>query len=132
MLRKTTDLEKKLLNKGFKLVFKTYKDTKSSKRIESYAYKGEVNNYECYIYLNSKRNEVKNFVIANKGSSNLVSRDELYDLETTFHDLEDICYGETPILTEDKGVELPLDIDKKEPITEEEVENDTYEGWVSY
>ena len=124
MLRKTTDLEKKLLNKGFKLVFKTYKDTKSSKRIESYAYKGEVNNYECYIYLNSKRNEVKNFVIANKGSSNLVSRDELYDLEMTFHDLEDICYGEAPILTEDKGVEL----DSEEPITKEETENDTYEG----
>ena len=124
MLRKTTDLEKKLLNKGFKLVFKTYKDTKSSKRIESYAYKGEVNNYECYIYLNSKRNEVKNFVIANKGSSNLVSRDELYDLEMTFHDLEDICYGKTPVLNEDKGVEL----DSEEPITEEEVENDTYEG----
>ena len=124
MLRKTTDLEKKLLNKGFKLVFKTYKDTKSSKRIESYAYKGEVNNYECFVYLNSKRNEVKNFVIANKGSSNLVSRDELYDLEMTFHDLEDICYGEIPILNEDKGVEL----DSEEPITEEEVENDTYES----
>lgn len=124
MLRKTTDLEKKLLNKGFKLVFKTYKDTKSSKRIESYAYKGEVNNYECFIYLNSKRNEVKNFLIANKGSSNLVSRDELYDLEMTFHDLEDICYGETPVLTEDKGVEL----DSEEPITEQEVENDTYES----
>lgn len=127
MLRKTTDLEKKLLNKGFKLVFKTYKDTKSSKRIESYAYKGEVNNYECYIYLNSKRNEVKNFVIANNGSSNLVSRDELYDLEMTFHDLEDICY-ETRVLTEEKCVKIPLDIDNEEPITEEEVENDTYEG----
>lgn len=124
MLRKTTDLEKKLLNNGFKLVFKTYKDTKSSKRIESYAYKGEVNNYECFIYLNSKRNEVKNFVIANKGSSNLVSRDELYDLEITFHDLENICYEETPVLTEDKGIEL----DSEEPITEEEVENDTYES----
>ena len=123
MLRKTTDLEKKLLNRGFKLVFKTYKDTKSSKRIESYAYKGEVNNYECFIYLNSKRNEVKNFVIV-KGNSNLVSRDELYDLEMTFHDLEDICYGKTPVLTEDKGVEL----DSEEPIAEEEVENDTYEG----
>lgn len=123
MLRKTTDLEKKLLNKSFKLVFKTYKDTKSSKRIESYAYKGEVNNYECFVYLNSKRNEVKNFVIANKGSSNLVSRDELYDLEMTFHDLEDICY-ETRVLTEEKRVEL----DSEEPITEEEVENDTYES----
>lgn len=128
MLRKTTDLEKKLLNNGFKLVFKTYKDTKSSKRIENYAYKGKVNNYECYVYLNSKRNEVKNFVIANKGNSNLVSRDELYDLKMTFHDLEDICYGETPILTEERGVVIPLGTDNEEPITEEEVENDTYEG----
>lgn len=132
MLRKTTDLEKKLLNKGFKLVFKTYKDTKSSKRIESYAYKGEVNNYECFIYLNNKRDVATNFIIANKGSSNLVSMDDLFELETIFHDLEDICYGKTPILTEDKGAELQLDIDNEEPITEEEVENDTYENWVSY
>lgn len=132
MLRKTTDLEKKLLNKGFKLVFKTYKDTKSSKRIESYAYKGEVNNYECFIYLDNKRKNVNNFIIANKGNSNLISEDEVYELEWVFNVLNDICYGETPILTEDKGVELPLDIDNEEPITEEEVENDTYEGWVSY
>jgi hypothetical protein len=27
---------------------------------------------------------------------------------------------------------LPLGTDNEEPITEEEVENDTYEGWVSY
>lgn len=110
MLRKTTDLEKKLLNKGFKLVFKTYKDTKSSKRIESYAYKGEVNNYECFIYLNSKRTEVINFIIANKNNSNLISEGDLFELEMTFHKLEDIFNEETSTLAE------------------EEVENNTYES----
>lgn len=90
MERKKTQLETKIEERGFKLIYKTYKG-KKSQFVEFYVYKGNVNNFFVYIYLDYKRERVDHYEIEN-GLPNRLTRTNLDELEKVYNEMFDMLY----------------------------------------
>lgn len=64
MKRKETELETQLVASGWYLTHKNYKG-RLAKRIDSYVYERDFNGFHFRLYLNPKRNEIRELKIEN-------------------------------------------------------------------
>lgn len=112
MKRKTTDLEQRLINNGYRLTTKEYGGRKSEKTLCYIYEKGEQ-----YVRLNYKRNMVLSLGISNYSCKRLTKveleslRIKLYNIEQdTLHDNEEWANVE---LKEENGQIIPLELPKE-------------------
>lgn len=91
MKREITKLEQKLINNGYKLEFKSYIG-KHSQKVEFYCYKGQLENYEVLIYLNSKRSKVDHYCFENK-APRYIDCENIIALERVYRELTDFIYS---------------------------------------
>ena len=90
MKREITKLEQKLIDKGYKLEFKSYVG-KHSQKVEFYCYKGQLENYEVLIYLDSKRVKVDHYCFENK-APRYISCENIDTLERIYQELTTFIY----------------------------------------
>ena len=105
MKREITRLEQKLIDNGYKLAFKSYVG-KHSQKVEFYAYKGHLEDYEIIVYLNSKRNLIDHYVFENKAPKYL-GCENIYTLERVYKELTDFIYSiSDSVLSEESPEEI--------------------------
>lgn len=108
MKRKTTELEKGLIAKGFKLAYKTYTGNKSQ-TVKEYAYNGVVSTKECgyvscMVFLNAKRDMIT-AVKLSLGNNNLISKYDIEEWLTAIKYCEHYVKGSSNDLSDDEVVE---------------------------
>lgn len=91
MKREITKLEQKLINKGYKLEFKSYVG-KHSQKVEFYCYKGQLENYEVLIFLDSKRSRVDHYCFENK-TPRYIGLENIETLERVYKELTEFIYS---------------------------------------
>ena len=91
MKREITKLEQKLIDNGYKLEFKSYVG-KHSQKVEFYCYKGQLDNYEVLIYLDSKRQLVDHYCFENK-TPHYIGLENIDTLEKVYKELTDFIYS---------------------------------------
>lgn len=87
MKRKTTFIEKKLIENGFILTSKTY-GGKHSEKTFLYVYSKELDDYDELVMLDKKRNKVLKYAISNVDLS-LVDKETMVLLHHAFLDLKE-------------------------------------------
>ena len=97
MKRNITELESKLLDNGWKLLYKTYKG-KKSQFVWSYVYAKAYPDYNAKLVLDAKRTKTLDLFVSNKPNEYLNVLD-LQELEQRYDDLKRtidfIEFGET-------------------------------------
>ena len=88
MKRHTTELEEKLINRGFKLESKSYCGNHSQK-VEFYVYTLEENNYKFYFYLDNKRLKVHHFYFESINLPRLIGGERMEELEQTYYGVKE-------------------------------------------
>ena len=91
MKREITKLEQKLIDKGYKLEFKSYVG-KHSQKVEFYCYKGQLEDYEVLIYLDSKRVRVDHYCFENK-APRYIDEENITTLERVYRELTDFIFS---------------------------------------
>ena len=91
MKREITKLEQKLIDNGYKLEFKSYAG-KHSQKVEFYCYKGQLDNYQVLIYLDSKRQVVDHYCFENKAPQ-YIGCENIDTLERIYKELTDFIYS---------------------------------------
>lgn len=91
MKREITKLEQKLIDNGYKLEFKSYVG-KHSQKVEFYCYKGQLENYEVLIYLDSKRQVVDHYCFENK-TPRYIGLENIETLERVYKELTEFIYS---------------------------------------
>lgn len=91
MKREITKLEQKLIDNGYKLEFKSYVG-KHSQKVEFYCYKGQLEDYEVLIYLDSKRQMVDHYCFENK-TPRYIGLENIETLERVYKELTEFIYS---------------------------------------
>ena len=105
MKREITKLEQKLIDNGYKLEFKSYVG-KHSQKVEFYCYKGQLEDYEVLIYLDSKRTRVDHYCFENK-APRYIGCENICTLERVYKELTDFLYSiSDSVLNEENQEEI--------------------------
>ena len=105
MKREITKLEQKLIDNGYKLEFKSYVG-KHSQKVEFYAYKGQLEDYQVLIYLDSKRTKVDHYCFENK-APRYIGCENIVTLERVYKELTDFLYSiSDSVLNEENQEEI--------------------------
>lgn len=91
MKREITKLEQKLIDNGYKLEFKSYVG-KHSQKVEFYVYKGQLEDYQVLIYLDSKRVRVDHYCFENK-TPRYIGLENIEILERVYKELTEFIYS---------------------------------------
>ena len=91
MKREITKLEQKLIDNGYKLEFKSYVG-KHSQKVEFYCYKGQLEDYQVLIYLDSKRQVVDHYCFENK-TPRYIGLENIETLERVYKELTNFIYS---------------------------------------
>lgn len=112
MERKRTQLEQKIIDKGFKLECKTYSG-KKSQFIEYYVYTGFMYNYKISFYLNGSRDKIHHYTIENKLPRN-ISIENINEIEMVYHEINDFIDNLNRKVDDDEVVEVLEAINENE------------------
>ena len=121
MKRKTTELEKNLISKGFKLIQKNYAGKHSEKTL-SYVYEGIVDTYEFRVgvraIINAKREKILTIGVKEPmvflGTGDIITLGGVKLLDTLFREITDFIYN-TPKVEQntDEIVEIVEEIENE-------------------